>query len=402
MIVVQKYGGTCVETAERRELACQRIVDAVQEGKKVVAVVSAMGRSGQPYATDTLMGLARQVHNGISAREMDLLVSCGEIVSAVVMVQELQERGIDAVALSGGQAGIVTDSVFGDAKITSIEPDHILNHLNQGRVVVVAGFQGRTPSGEITTLGRGGSDMTATALGAALDASCVEIYTDVEGIMTADPRIVADARTIPLATYDEVTRLAWEGAKVIQPRAVEMAQRARLPVWVRSMGKESRKTLMTCGERQGNPWLYWANGRPVAGVTSRSGLAQVLAHLPDERETELFAKALELLKGIPLDLISVFPDHFSVAVDKKDAGKAAGLLENLGIDTGTLRDKAKVTAVGYGISGRPGMLEKLVTALLSHKIRVYASSDSHISLSCLVDEECLDKAVNVVHSAFAL
>jgi aspartate kinase len=401
MIVVQKFGGTCVETAERRELACQRVKDALQEGNQVVVVVSAMGRSGEPYATDTLISLARQVHHGISAREMDLLVSCGEIVSAVVMVQELQERGIEAVALSGGQAGIVTDAAFGDAKITSVEPDYILGHLNKGRVVVVAGFQGRTPSGEITTLGRGGSDMTATALGGALNAACVEIYTDVEGIMTADPRIVTDAKTIPLASYDEVTQLAREGARVVQPRAVEMAQRAGLPVWIRSMSEESRKTLMTCGKKD-NLWLYWTCGRPIAGVTSRSGLAQVLAHLPDEREMETTAKAFELLKGISLDLINVFPDHFSVAVDKRDAGRAVGLLESLGIYAGTLRDKAKVTAVGYGISGRPGIMERLVDALWSQKIHVYASSDSNTSLSCLVDEEQLNRAVNVVHSACAL
>ncbi len=402
MIVVLKFGGTCVESAQRRDQACQRVRDTLEEGYQVVLVVSAMGRKGEPYATDTLISLARDIRDEVSAREMDLLVSCGEIVSAVTMVQELGKRGIDAIALTGGQAGIITDETYGDAKITSVLPDSILRNLNEGKVVVVAGFQGIAPSGDITTLGRGGSDTTATALGAALGAKYVEIYTDVEGIMTADPRIVKDAKTIPLATYDEVTQMAWEGAKVIHPRAVEIAHRAKLPIWVRSMAKESKKTLMTGGEKDDNPWLYWANGRAVTGVTFMGGLVQIVVHLPEGHEMETTAQAFQLLRGISLDLINVFPDRFSVTVAEKEAAETMKLLDGLQVRVETFPNKAKVTAVGYGMSGRPGVMEKMIAALWSRRIHVYASSDSNITLSCLIDEEFLADAVNVIHSAFEL
>ena len=227
MIVVQKFGGTCLDSQEKRQAACERIKDALSAGYKVCAVVSAMGRKGEPYATDTLISLARGVSRDVAPRELDLLVSCGEVISAVLMVQELRKRGITAMALSGGQAGIITDMCFGNANILTVNPGHVRRHLDERKVVVVAGFQGRADSGDITTLGRGGSDTTAMALGAALDAAYVEIYTDVQGIMTADPHVVASAKTIPLVSYEEVSQLAWEGAKVIHPRAVEIAQGAQ-------------------------------------------------------------------------------------------------------------------------------------------------------------------------------
>lgn len=391
-----------METPERREQACQRVKDALKERRQVVLVVSAMGRKGQPYATDTLINLARGVHGDAPAREMDLLISCGEIISAVLMVQELQKRGIDALALTGGQAGIITDAAFGEAKIITVEPGRILRHLDEGKVVVVAGFQGMTASGDVTTLGRGGSDTTAAALGAALGAEYVEIYTDVEGIMTADPRVVKDAKTIPLATYDEVTQMAWEGAKVIHPRAVEIAHKAKLPVWIRSMDKDSKKTLLTSGAKNDNPWLYWANGRPVTGVTFREGLVQIVVRLTPGQEMETTVKAFEALKGIALDLINVSPDRLSVAVDRKEASYTVKLLESLNLPAEAFPNKAKVTAIGYGMGGKPGVMDKMIGALWGEKIHVYASSDSDTTLSCLIDEEFLTRAVNAIHRAFEL
>ena len=406
MIVVQKFGGTCLETKEKRQMACERIRDALQSGFRVCAVVSAMGRKGEPYATDTLISMARGISEDVAPRELDLLVSCGEIISAVLMVQELRSRGMPALALSGGQAGIITDTNFGDANILSVDPTHVKRHLDEGKVVVVAGFQGRAESGDITTLGRGGSDTTATALGAALDAAYVEIYTDVEGIMTADPRIVTSAKTIPIATYDEVSQLAWEGAKVIHPRAVEIAQRAQTRVWVRSMNKDSKKTLLTSGEKHDNPWLVLGNGKPVTGITYRAGLVQIVvkACTGEGKETALKfpAAVFAKLKDISLDLINVFPDKVSFVIPKDRVPEAQSRLKDLGLPVEVHESKAKVTVVGYGMHGRPGVMNTVMGALASENIAVHASADSNITIACLIDEDCLARAVNALHSAFHL
>ncbi len=408
MIVVQKFGGTCLETREKRDMACDRIMDALHGGFRVCAVVSAMGRKGEPYATDTLISLAREVCDDVAARELDLLISCGEIISAVLMVQELRSRGTPAMALSGGQAGIVTDTNFGEANILSIDPAHVKRHLDEGKVVMVAGFQGRAESGDITTLGRGGSDTTATALGAALDAAYVEIYTDVEGIMTADPRVVQNAKTIPLATYDEVTQLAWEGAKVIHPRAVEIAHRAQTPVWVRALKKDSRKTLLTGGEKQDSPWLALANGKPVTGITFRSDLVQVIVEAHPEGDDKEEAKAdfptpvFDALRDISLDLINVFPDRVSFVIPKERLADARSRIKDLGFPVRVLESKAKVTVVGYGMHGRPGVMDTVIGALSRERVRVHASADSNITIACLIDQDCLPRAVNALHNAFRL
>lgn len=404
MIVVQKFGGTCLETGEKRDLACERIKDALHAGFHVCAVVSAMGRRGEPYATDTLISLARGICNDVAPRELDLLVSCGEIISAVLMVQELRLKGIPAMALSGGQAGIITDTKFGEAGILSIDPTHVKRHLDEGKVVVVAGFQGRAESGDITTLGRGGSDTTATALGAALDAAYVEIYTDVEGIMTADPRVVPHAKTIPLATYDEVAQLAWEGAKVIHPMAVEIAHRAQTPVWIRSLRKDSRKTLLTGGEKQDNPWLVLGNGKAVTGITYRSDLVQVI--VPKEGGPDVEAGfprcVFDALKDVSLDLINVFPDRLSFVIPKDRMQETLGKMKSAKLPALVLEGKAKVTVVGYGMHGKPGVMDTVIRALSKESILVHASSDSNITLACLIDQDCLPRAVNALHNAFHL
>ncbi|NLO96609.1 MAG: aspartate kinase, partial [Peptococcaceae bacterium] len=189
-ILVQKFGGTSVADSERRIQAATKVSEAVSKGYSPVVVVSAIGRFGDPYATDTFIKMATSIYSEVPKRELDLLMSCGEIISGVVMVSTLQSLGLEAILLTGGQAGIITNNCFGDAKIIRIEPDRILKHLEEGKIVIVTGFQGITEDGQITTLGRGGSDTTAAAIGVALNAEAIDIYTDVEGIMTADPRIV--------------------------------------------------------------------------------------------------------------------------------------------------------------------------------------------------------------------
>lgn len=402
LIIVQKFGGTCLDTREKRQLACDRIQEALKRGLRVLAVVSAMGRRGEPYATDTLISLAKDISKDIAPRELDLLLSCGEIISAVLMVQELKTRHISAMALSGGQAGIVTDTNFGDARITAIDATHVKRHLDEGKVVVVAGFQGRAESGDITTLGRGGSDTTATALGGALQAECVEIYTDVEGIMTADPVVVRTARTIPMVTYDEVVHLALEGAKVIHPRAVEIAKRAQIPVWVRSLKPESKKTIITNGEDRETPWLFLRDDKSVTGITYVLGLAQIVLALCPEGQMKGLTGILSTLSGISLDLINVFPDRLSFVIGEEWVDKAISCLGDASGRSSVYRGKAKVTVIGHNMHGKTGVMKDIATALGKQSIGIYASSDSNITISCLIDEEYLERAVNALHSAFDL
>ena len=226
-IIVQKYGGTSVRDEKSRSFAKGHIENAIKEGYKVVVVVSAMGRKGDPYATDTLLSLVNGAKASLSKREQDLLMSVGETISSVVFTNMLLEHGIEAVAYTGAQAGFLTNSDYSSAKIIEMKCDRLMKELEVKDVVVVAGFQGAAKNGDITTIGRGGSDTSAAALGAALQAERVDIYTDVEGIMTADPRIADQARPLSIVSYTEVCNMAYQGAKVIHPRAVEIAMQPK-------------------------------------------------------------------------------------------------------------------------------------------------------------------------------
>jgi aspartate kinase len=219
-IIVQKFGGTSVSTQQRREMVADKIIDAVDKGYSPVVVVSAIGRKGDPYATDTLLSLINNSESHVSKREMDLLMSCGEIISAVVIGETLEKRKFKVKVLTGGQAGIITNNDYSDADIIKVQTNKIMDLAKEGIIPIVAGFQGATEDGDITTIGRGGSDVTGSVLGEALKAEFIEIYTDVDGIMTADPRIVPEAKVIDKISYNEVFQFADQGAKVIHPREV--------------------------------------------------------------------------------------------------------------------------------------------------------------------------------------
>ena len=400
-ILIQKFGGTCLESREKRQLACDRIQEALDRGFRVLAVVSAMGRKGEPYATDTLISLAKSISKDIAPRELDLLLSCGEIISAVLMVQELKTRDIPAMALSGGQAGIITDTNFGDAGIIAVDSTHVRRHLDEGKVVVVAGFQGMAESGDITTLGRGGSDTTAAALGGALLARCVEVYTDVEGILTADPKMVRSAKTIPFVTYDEVIHLAMEGAKVIHPRAAQIAARAQVPIKVRSLEPGSKETVIGSGEDRETPWLFLRNDNPVTGITYVRDRAQVVVNLCPEDQMKQLTCILQSLTDISLDVINVFPDRLSFAVAEDIAGEAVARLGDLRDCACIQTGRAKVTVIGHGMHGRAGVMNNVLLPWPG-KYQDSGSSDSNITISCLIEEEHLNRAVNVLHDAFGL
>ncbi|GGJ04665.1 aspartokinase [Alicyclobacillus cellulosilyticus] len=396
-IVVQKFGGTSVATREGRLAAAGHVEDALASGYRVVVVVSAMGRKGDPYATDTLLGLLDD-HDAVTKRDLDILMSCGEAVSAVVFASLLRGRGHEVTVLSGGQAGIITDHDYGSARILEVRPDRICRELEAGRVVVVMGFQGVTTDGDVTTLGRGGSDTTAAALGVALHAEYVDIFTDVEGIMTADPRIVQDARRLRYATYTEICNLAYQGAKVIHPRAVEIAMQKNIPIRVRSTRSKDEGTLVT------NHIAPLEAGRVtdryVTGVAHTADITQIQVEADAGAQHRVFAVMAQ--HGISVDFISISPDRIAYTVADADAERAVRLLRASGFEPVVRPGCAKVAAVGAGIAGVPGIMAKIVAALAREGIDILQSADSHTTIWCLVRREQMEAAVRALHAAFEL
>ncbi|GAB6157570.1 aspartate kinase [Desulfotomaculum varum] len=401
--LVQKFGGTSLVTQELRDLVASRIIAAADEGYIPVVVVSAIGRAGEPYATDTLLHFVMSIHRDLPAREMDMLMSCGEIISGVAMVNTLQGMGRQAVLLNGAQAGIITDGNHNDARIIRVDPQNIIKNAELGKIVVVAGFQGVSEQGEITTLGRGGSDTTAAALGVALNAECIDIYTDVEGIMTADPRIVEDARILDTVTYNEICQLAHEGAKVIHPRAVEIAMQKNIPLRVRSTFSGTPGTLVT-SHHEVYGTIDITRDRLASGVTHIAGVTQFKINLQDlavEEPARRIFTALAL-SDISVDFINVSPEIIMFTVKDEVATKAAAILENLGIRPQVKPNCAKVSTVGAGMTGVPGVMARIVQALSEEGIKILQSADSHTTIWVLVEKEDMYKAIRALHRKFEL
>lgn len=402
-IIVQKFGGTSLSTPNVRKQVTDKILQAKQEGLQPVVVVSAMGRQGDPYATDTLINLVKEGQADVPPRELDLLMSCGEIISGVIIVSLLQKRGHKAILLNGVQAGIITDDNFNDARIKRVDPKKLLARLQEDYIVVVTGFQGVSENDEITTLGRGGSDTTATALGVALQAEMVDIYTDVEGVMTADPRIVNDARILDIVTYNEICQLAQEGAKVIHPRAVEIAMQKNIPLRVRCTFSDSPGTLVTSyGEVLE---LGVTKGRPVTGITNIAGVTQIIVRTDDypnieNIEMKIF-KAMAL-GNISVDFINVYPGAIMYTVQDKVAETANEILENMGFQPELVHGCAKVAAVGAGMTGIPGVMASIVEALTKEGVKILQSADSHTTIWCLVLGKDMEKSIKALHKQFGL
>lgn len=397
-IIVQKFGGTSVSTPENRRQAAQKILEAKAAGHEVVAVVSAMGRKGAPYATDTLLSLFDETEQQPSLRERDLMMSCGEIISAVVMANLLQSLGCPAVALTGGQAGVVTDARFTRAECLNVAPGRLQSLLKEGSVPVVAGFQGMTRDGDVTTLGRGGSDTSAALLGVALGAEKIEIYTDVDGIMTADPRLVRQARVLEEIDFGEVFQMADQGAKVIHPRAVEVAMRGNIPLVVRNTFSDAPGTRISAGGATEAPGAFQD---VVSAIAHISGRTQVTIPIGSDGEA---SQALEMLgkSDVSIDLINIFPDHIMFTVEEEDSPKTEQVLQKLGCHASYLEGCAKVSIIGHRIRGVPGVMSRIVAALLRKGVRILQTADSHVTISCLVPGEQTVEAIEALHEEFHL
>jgi aspartate kinase len=391
-IIVQKFGGTSVSTQQRREMVADKVIDAINKGYSPVVVVSAIGRKGDPYATDTLLSLINNSESHVNKREMDLLMSCGEIISAVVIGETLEKRKFKVKVLTGGQAGIITNNDYSDADIIKVQTNKIIDLAKEGIIPIVAGFQGVTEDGDITTIGRGGSDVTGSVLGEALKAEFIEIYTDVDGIMTADPRIVPEAKVIDKISYNEVFQFADQGAKVIHPRAVEYAMRGNVPLIIKNTMTNAPGTIITAAKDNSN--------RIVTGITHMSNRTQISVTINKKEGNDLFIKLAE--NGLSIDLINVFPKYKVFTVDGKDTKKAENILHKLNIDYTIINNCSKIAVIGNGMRGIPGVMAKILMVLDQNHIEVLQTADSHTTIWCLVNDEDTIKAINALHSAFGM
>lgn len=391
-IIIQKFGGTSVATHQRREMVCDKVIDAINRGYSPVVVVSAIGRKGDPYATDTLLSLINS-KNDSNKREIDLLMCCGEIISAVVLSEIFMKKGYKVKVLTGGQAGIITDNNYGNAEVKTIKTSNILELLNKEIIPIVAGFQGMTENGDFTTLGRGGSDVTGAILGEALRAEAIEIYTDVDGIMTADPRIVPDAKIIEKINYNEVFQFADQGAKVIHPRAVEYAMRGNIPLYIKNTMSNAPGTIISSE-------VY--NKKLITGITHMPNRTQVSIMFEDEEKDndELFDLLAEY--GISIDLINIFPNYKVFTIDSSDSDKIKYILDAKKYNYKIINNCSKIAAIGNGIRGVPGVMAKILKTLKDNNIKVLQTADSHTTIWCLVKEEDTIKAINALHKAFEL
>ncbi|SDW33210.1 aspartate kinase [Marininema mesophilum] len=401
-IRVHKFGGTSVATPELRTRVIHHIKQARAEKCALVVVVSAMGRKGDPYATDTFIEWIGQNGHSLSPREQDLLLSCGEIISASTLSSLLNEEGISNTVLTGGQAGIITNNKYTDAQIVTINPARVREELEQGNVVVLAGFQGRTTEGEVTTLGRGGSDTTATALGVALEAEVVDIFTDVEGIMTADPRIVEDASPLETVTYTEICNLAFQGAKVIHPRAVELAMQTNVPIRVRSTMSDHTGTLVT-NIHEKDKVAGEVGERVITGITQMANVTQIkVAAKEGEYDLQFTVFKAMAENGISVDFISINPSGIAYTVYDHVAEQARDILRSLGFEPELHRSCAKVSVVGAGIAGVPGVMSRIAEALTEKDIQILQSADSHTTIWVLVKGDDMVNAVRSLHHKFDL
>lgn len=394
-IVVQKFGGTSVSSEEKRNKLVEKVKRAISQGYNPIVVVSAMGRKGDNYATDTLLSLIDEKFKKNNKQATDLLISCGEIISSVVVTNELVNAGIKAIPLTGGQAGIITDDVFQDATYETVDNRNLIEILNEGSVPVVTGFQGVTKKGYVTTLGRGGSDTSAAIIGSAVNADKIEIYTDVDGIMTADPRIVKNASVINVLNYDEVFQLADQGAKVIHPKSIEIAKQHNIPVYIKNTMNDTEGTIInSVGDK--------ANKKLVTSITSCGDRMQVIIKLDENKENLNYNKTLDIIadNNISLDFINIFPEEQIFTISKEDSDKLSRLFNNLKIKYHIKDNCCKVAIVGSGMRGIPGVMAKIYRTLQENNIEVLQTADSHMTIWCLIEDKQLEKAVNALHKAF--
>jgi len=401
-IVVQKFGGTSVADSEKIKNVANAAIKEYKNGNQVVVVVSAMG-----HTTDYLVKLAGEISQKPDNREMDMLLSTGEQVSIALLAMAIQEAGVPSISLIASQIGILTEKIHSKARIIDIKTDKLTKNLNEGKIVVVAGFQGITSDGEITTLGRGGSDTSAVALAAALKADRCDIYTDVRAVYSADPRYVPKASRVDLISYNEMLELARVGANVLHPRSVETAKQFKMPMRVRSSFYLDDLGTLIVGVEQME--IYKA----VSGVAADNSQVRIaILKVPDQ--PGIAAKVFGVLSKnhISVDMIiqsmeEASENNIAFTVDEADLDKALVVLEEIKKNLNAKEivvDKniSKVSIVGAGMIDRPGIAADMFEALAEKEINIKMIATSEIKISCLVDKDKSQEAINALHTKFEL
>lgn len=402
MLIVQKYGGTSVANTERIQNVARRVARSREQGNQVVVVVSAMSGT-----TDSLIKMARDLMPLPNEREMDVLLATGEQTTIALTAIALHALGVPAISLTGAQAGIVTDGVHTKARIANITPKKVRNLLQEGSVVIVAGFQGESHQGNITTLGRGGSDLTAIALAAALKADLCQIYTDVDGVYTADPRLVPGARKLAEISYDEMLELAGLGAKVMQARSVEFAKKFGVIFEVRSSLNDNPGTIV----KEETPNM---EGVVIRGVSLDKNQAKItLVAVPDRPGVAAHVFKAIADANVNVDMIVQNPSHnatapatdLSFTVDKADLLKATrvieGIKEKIGFQQAIANEKiGKLSIVGVGMRSHPGVAAKMFETLAAEGINIDMISTSEIKISVILDVAKGEQAMGALHRAF--
>ncbi|RYM06888.1 aspartate kinase [Sporolactobacillus sp. THM7-7] len=400
-LTVMKFGGTSVANVERLQKAADRIIKEKETGNQVIVVVSAMGKT-----TDSLVSMAREISSRPSKREMDVLLSTGEQVTIALLSMVLMERGYSAVSFTGWQAGIKTDAVHESARISSIDTSFIRPKLKEGRIVIVAGFQGVTEDGQITTLGRGGSDASAVALAGAFGARRCEIYTDVTGVFTTDPRYVAKARKLKEISYDEMLELAYLGAGVLHPRSVEYAKNSGIELVVRSSFSEEEGTVI-------KEEVAMEKARTVRGLAFEKNVTKVtLLGLPNHVNTVSRVFDALAAKHINVDVIvqNVLDEErtsLSFTIDRDVWDETLDVLrtheKSLAFSQLVSESElAKISIVGSGMASNPGVAARMFHALSEKDIKVKMISTSEIKVSTIIDEKRLTEALETLHDVFRL
>lgn len=396
-IVVQKFGGTSVSTHERRLACIQKIEECIKNGFSPVVVVSAIGRKGDSYSTDTLIEYTNSSNSNPDPRELDLILSCGELISSVVFCNTLKTCGHRGIALTGGQAGIITDDSFGNANILRVTTDNLIKHIKNGQIPIVTGFQGITENGDITTLGRGGSDVTATILGEALSAEYIEIYTDVDGIMSVDPKLVPKAKPIDKMFYNDAFRMAEYGAKVIHKKAVQIAMRSNIPLLIKNTLNNSQGTLIS-------------NTNSIIKNEDEAALITAIAHSNNKVIVNIDAEvtAIQLLfdaldeEGIEVFMLNLNQDRKSFLTNKASISLIVNILVDLKIPYKLIDNLSCITLIGRGLLGVPRIFSKISASLNKNNIPILQTSDSHGAISCVIESIYEKTAVSVLHGEFEL
>lgn len=392
--ILQKFGGTSVQTKNSRLNCINKIKQCIEKGNKLVVVISAIGRKNDPYSTDGLLSLVSENFKKNNLLHLDKLVSCGEIISSIVFSSELQANNINAIPLTGQDIGILTDNNFGNAKILNIDTSKIEDLLSKNIVPIIAGFQGVTSDGNITTLGRGGSDISAVKLASALKCDRVEFFKDVDGLMTADPKIVYSAKSIDFISYEELFELSVDGSNVIHPEAVKSAMEENLPIVIKNTFNNFEGTTINDGSYNDSDFFK--------GMTYLKDCIQIKIFKENNIDNENYYKVFQKISimNINIDFINIFVDHKVFTIHKNQFEIIEQILKDFNLNYEIFGECSKISIVKSNLKNISITMAKLIELLHKQNIEVLQTNHSKMNIWLLVENEKLEKSLNIIHDNF--